>query len=300
MATQLATTDSRVPTAETQHFELQQRQARMFATSPLVPEHLRKGSPEQAMANCYIALKLAEIMGEAPLIVMQNIHIVQGKAGFDAKYMIARANKSGVFEGRINWRVDTSDSKNMSVQAFATLADTGEEVNFTCDMAMANAEGWSRNSKYKTMPEVMLRYRSATFLIRFYAADVMLGYHTAEEMQDVASAGAIDVGGNGGVSKAMLLEQASDDEAEYEPAETATPENPTAAEGPADEDRGEQSAPDKADLLKRIAAAPTVIDLGDINSEFQAHKDWSDEDFTAIDEALTERAKFLRKPKEAN
>jgi hypothetical protein len=38
---------------------LRQRQAKMFAMSPLVPEHLRKGPPEQAIANCWIALTLA-------------------------------------------------------------------------------------------------------------------------------------------------------------------------------------------------------------------------------------------------
>ena len=35
--------------AEAQHFGLMQRQARMFAMSPLIPEALRKGTPEQAI-----------------------------------------------------------------------------------------------------------------------------------------------------------------------------------------------------------------------------------------------------------
>jgi hypothetical protein len=51
-------------TPEGERFALRQRQAKMFAMSPLVPEHLRKGSPEQAIANCWIALTLAEAMGE--------------------------------------------------------------------------------------------------------------------------------------------------------------------------------------------------------------------------------------------
>jgi hypothetical protein len=37
------------------------------------------------------------------------------------------------------------------------------------------------------MPEVMLRYRSAAFLVRFYAPDVMLGYQTVEEVEDVVA-----------------------------------------------------------------------------------------------------------------
>jgi hypothetical protein len=162
-----------------------QREARLFASSPLIPQHLRAGGPEQAMANCYIALKMARTMGEDPLVVLQNIHVVNGKAGFASQYMIARANSSGVFKGRINWRVDRSDAQNLSVTAYATLADTGDLVEFTVDMAMASAEQWTKNPKYRTMPEVMLRYRSAAFLVRFYAPDVMLGYHTSDEAEDV-------------------------------------------------------------------------------------------------------------------
>jgi hypothetical protein len=149
---------------------------------------LRQGGPEQAMANCYIALKMARTMGEDPLVVLQNIHVVNGKAGFASQYMIARANSSGVFKGRINWRVDRADPNNMRVTAYAALADTGEIVEFTADMEMARAEQWTKNPKYKTMPEVMLRYRSAAFLVRFYAPDVMLGYHTADEAEDVGFA----------------------------------------------------------------------------------------------------------------
>lgn len=177
-----------LPTAETQSFELMQREATLFSSSPLIPDHLRQGGQQQAMANCYIALKMAKTMGEDPLVVLQNIHIVKGKAGFASQYVIARANSSGVFKGRINWKV-SGKGDDLSVTAIATLADTEEEVSFTCDMAMAKAEGWTSNAKYKSMPEVMLRYRSAAFLVRFYAPDVMLGYHTAEEWTDVAAAG---------------------------------------------------------------------------------------------------------------
>lgn len=178
-------------TPEAEQFELHQRQATMFAMSPLVPKHLREGDKAQAIANCYIALKMAEIMGESPLIVMQNIHVVNGKAGFDTKYMIARANKSGIFAGRIDWEVDRSDPQNLSITAFAILKDGGARIEFTCDMKMATAEGWIRNPKYKSMPDLMLRYRSAALLIRLYAPEVMLGYHTAEELVDVAGPSAV-------------------------------------------------------------------------------------------------------------
>lgn len=217
MATQVATTEetsNTLPalTPEGERFALRQRQARMFALSPLVPEHLRKGSEQQAIANCWIALTLAEAMGEVPLIVMQNIHVVSGKAGFASQYMIARANSSGVFKGRIDWRIDREDKDNLSVTAYAFLRETGQEVSVTCDMKMAKAEGWTKNPKYSTMPEVMLRYRSAAFLVRFYAPDVMLGYQTAEEVDDVVAA---ETPSQPALTAKMLIEQAKpEDEAD--------------------------------------------------------------------------------------
>lgn len=154
-----------------------QRVARMFCDSQLIPQHLRG-----KIADVTIALLMAKRLGEDPLVVMQSIYIVSGKAGWSAQYMIARANRSGVFRGRINWRVK-GEKENLVVTAFGILADTGEEVSIDVSMAMARAEGWTSNKKYQSMPEVMLRYRSATLLIRMYAPDVMLGYSTVEEIE---------------------------------------------------------------------------------------------------------------------
>ena len=154
-----------------------QRVAKMFSESALIPPHLRG-----KIADVTIALLLAKRMGEDPLVVMQSIYIVSGKAGWSAQYMIARANRSGIFRGRINWRV-TGTGPTLNVVAFATLADTGDVVEIGCSMAMANAEGWTSNKKYQSMPELMLRYRSATMLVRLYAGDVMLGYSTVEELE---------------------------------------------------------------------------------------------------------------------
>lgn len=171
--------------SEDAHFSLMQRKAALFAASPLIPESLRSGGPQQAMANCYIGLQMAEAMQENALTVLQNIHVVKGKAGFSAQFMIARANASGVFKDGIDWRVEGAGD-NLSVTAFATLASTGREVSFTASMAMAKAESWTSNPKYKSMPELMLRYRSGTFLVRLYAPQVMFGYQTVEEVEDVA------------------------------------------------------------------------------------------------------------------
>jgi hypothetical protein len=191
MATQLATTEQARPpksqSPEAERFNLMQRQAWLFASSPLIPESLRKGTPEQAMANCYIAMSIADRMGEDRMTVMQNIHVIHGNAGFKTKYMIARANASGKFSDDIDWEISGA-GPTLSATAFATLAKSGKRVEMTVNMDMAKAEGWTSNKKYQTMPEVMLRYRSASFLVNMYAPEVMLGYRTAEEVEDLGFA----------------------------------------------------------------------------------------------------------------
>lgn len=179
--------------------------AETFANSQLVPRHLQ-GKP----ADCFIALTIAAELRQNPLMVMQNIVIVQGTAGWKAQYVIAMANASGLFRDRIDWKVERTGGRteynrktkegtvkasmeNMRVTAFATLAGTGARVEFTVDTAMAIAEGWANNEKYVSMPEVMLRYRSGAFLVRFYAPDVMFGMQAAEELETLPLAGEVEV-----------------------------------------------------------------------------------------------------------
>jgi len=58
------------------------------------------------------------------------------------------------------------------------------------DLAMAKADGWTRNKKYSNpqMAEHMLRLRAATFFIRLHCPQTTFGGMTAEEGEDVAAA----------------------------------------------------------------------------------------------------------------
>lgn len=267
-------------------FEQMQREAKLFATSPLVPAHLRQGTPEQALANCYIALHMAKAMGENPLLVMQNIYIVSGKAGWASQYVIARANASGVFKGRINWRIDRSDPQNLKVTAYATLADTGEVVEATVDMRMAKAEGWTNNKKYQSMPEVMLRYRSAAFLVRWYCPDVMMGYQTVEEVEDVAHSAALTQTTQP-VTAADILAQAQDGPEEALRQDEPQPTPPPAAE---------PQFMDYEEAVATLGMAETVIDLNSAKERLGSFT-WSLDEQAGIDEAYNDRLRELKKPR---
>jgi hypothetical protein len=285
-------------------YAIMKDQARLFSVSKLLPEAVRGNSPDEAMANCLIALQMAQAMNELPFMVMQNIHIVKGKAGFAAQFMIARANASGVFKGRINWDVDKSDANNLSVTAYAYLSDTGERVEFTVDMKMAQAEQWTKNEKYKSIPELMLRYRSATFLVRLYCPDVMLGYRTADELEDMSD---MLTPTTPTLTGDMLKDQArpvadAGAEPEVVEGEVVEPEPPS-GDGPTEEDLDQQRREDEEreqtpevndtasephpaaakaeDIIAEIKKQNAVMDVGRVLTRHQL-------DIAAMPEAMAE------------
>lgn len=169
-------------------FNQMQRVGKMLALSPLFPEHLRKGSTDTAIANGVLVMNMAMRLNEDPLTIAQAIYFVGGKPGWSSSYLIAKVNQHSVFKNPIDWKVE-GQGETLSVTAFAELSQTGKKVSVTCDMRMAKAEGWTKNAKYQSMPEQMLRYRSATFLIRLYCPEVMVGVPSVIEheleMKDV-------------------------------------------------------------------------------------------------------------------
>lgn len=163
-------------------FEHMQRVGGMLALSPLFPQHLRQGDRATAIANGVLVVDMAIRLRENPLTVAQNIYFVGGRPGWSSSYMIGKANQHGVFRDPIDWEI-TGKGDTLSVTAFAVLAKTGRKVSTTCDMAMAKAEGWTKNPKYTSMPATMLRYRSASALIRFYCPEVMIGLPSDAEVE---------------------------------------------------------------------------------------------------------------------
>lgn len=164
-------------------FEAGQRIANMFSQSNLVPSNF-KGD----IGSCLIALNMANRMGADPLQVMQSLYIVHGKPSFSSAFLIACFNRCGRFS-TIRYRMQGTKGKdNWGCVAYSAELSTGEVVEgVEVTIGMAKAEGWynKTGSKWQTMPELMLRYRAATFLIRSVAPDIALGFPTTEEAIDI-------------------------------------------------------------------------------------------------------------------
>ena len=170
-----------VQSQESAAFELLQRRAKMLASSTLIPKEFQGN-----MANCAIGLNIASRLGADPFMVLQNIDIIHGRPSFRASFLIAMVNASGRFSPLL-FKLAGEGQKRTCV-AYAKDLASGELVEGPMiSMEMAKAEGWSTKagSKWITMPELMLRYRSAAFFARIYAPDITLGMQTAEELNDV-------------------------------------------------------------------------------------------------------------------
>lgn len=198
--------------------------AQALARADIIPKTF-----QNKPANCFVAMDMAQRLGVGVMEVMQNTYVVHGTPGFSAKYAIGMANKSGVFKGPICFE-ETGKGDNLSVTAFGIVRETGQRVDFTADMAMARAEKWTSNPKYKTMPGLMLRYRAATLLIRTTCPEVLLGMQTAEEVEDVHAARTIEATPVVDSINKQLLESApspsegtATEEEEESPSESETP-----------------------------------------------------------------------------
>lgn len=165
---------------DTSRFEQIQRVANAYSCSGMVPENYQGN-----VAACIIAIQMAMRLDIDPMMFMQNTFILHGKPGMFSTLVIALVNKSGPFNGPIQFEL-TGEGTGRQCRAFATHAKTRELCEMTVSIAMAKAEGWfdKKGSKWQTIPDLMLRYRSAAWLARVYAPECIMGMQTADELQD--------------------------------------------------------------------------------------------------------------------
>jgi hypothetical protein len=123
-------------------------------------------------AMVLVAMEMAKDLGCSVVAVMNGTYEIGGRLSFYTDFMLAQARKSGVIKS-VSYET-TGDGQTLAVTARAVLSQ-GEVVEATVGMKEAIAEGWTRNSKYRTSPEQMLRKRSIKRLISNYCPEVMLG-----------------------------------------------------------------------------------------------------------------------------
>lgn len=167
-----------------QEFKMVQRKANALAASDLTPKQFKNN-----MANCMIALELAERLQSGVLEIMQNIYIVHGNPSFSSTYLIALVNRSPSIKGRLRFKfTGEAGTDDYGCTAYAIDAETDEElVGTKITIGMARKEGWlsKQGSKWQSMPDQMLMYRAAAFWSRVYSPDATMGFHTYDELESI-------------------------------------------------------------------------------------------------------------------
>ena len=167
-----------------QKFELAQRSAKALACSTMVPKEYQNN-----VANVLVALDLAARIGSPPMLVMQNLHIIHGKPGWSAKYLIGSFNACGRFSPMEFIMVGEKGQEGYGCYAKTTDLKTGATITGPeITIAISKAEGWMQKSgsKWRTIPDLMLRYRAGAWLVNTVAPEISLGLLTAEEAHDIA------------------------------------------------------------------------------------------------------------------
>jgi hypothetical protein len=212
-----------------QGMEALQRAGNLLANSTLVPEVYRRWTISKedstrvenpsGLANCVVALNMASRMGADPLMVMQNMNVIEGRPSWSSVFIIASINQCGRFsplrfdlspQGEeteapytyVEWednpnrpgkrrpveKVGQMKIKHQSCRAWAIEKATGQRLDGPeVTIQMALDEGWiqKKGSKWRTMQEVMLRYRSASLFGKLYAPELLMGLQSAEEVEDI-------------------------------------------------------------------------------------------------------------------
>ena len=224
--------------------------AQFLSQSQMIPANFR-GKP----ADILLAFNISNNVGFDPFTVMQNMDVIQGKPSWSSKILIALINSCGRYTS-LKYKFG-NDPKlgGMTCYAYATEKATGEEIiGPTISMKMAQDEGWltKNGSKWKTMPEVMIRYRAASFFARLNCPEVLFGMYTSDEQYEISGG---DTNGVPSPDGTDYLDLTSQEPATSEPA-PAQPETP--ATNPSQETPEPEMA-DKKEKMQIFSTAKTLF-----------------------------------------
>lgn len=156
---------------------------KMFASSTLVPQAYQKKP-----MDCTIAIDMANRMGVSPMMVMQNLYVVQGKPVWNGQACMSMICGSRKFKNVHHIYTGVKDTDSWGCFVEATRVESGEVVSgVEVTIRMAKDEKWyeKSGSKWKTMPELMLAYRASAFFSRVHIPNALMGVHVEGEIEDI-------------------------------------------------------------------------------------------------------------------
>jgi hypothetical protein len=166
------------------NFMMATQMAKAFASSTIVPKEYQGN-----FANGLVAIEMAVRMQTSPLMVMQGLDVIQGRPSWRSQFLIGMVNSSGKYEIELQFE-ETKDKNGKPFGCYCWTTRNGRKVTGPeVTMDMAKDEKWleKNGSKWKTMPQIMLRYRAASFFVSMNCPELKFGLYTKEEIIDIGS-----------------------------------------------------------------------------------------------------------------
>lgn len=152
--------------------------AKLMSRSELVPKEYRN-KPE----NVLIGMQFAAELGIPPLLGLQNISIINGRASVWGDLFLALIQTSPAYE----WHKEYFEGADDNFGAVCIMKRKGQEqhaVKFS--VADAKKAGlWGKDSPWRTSPKRMLQMRARGFAGRDKFSDALKGLIIAEEAMDI-------------------------------------------------------------------------------------------------------------------
>lgn len=168
--------------SDSKSFEMALRMSDCLSKSTVVPKDYQGNT-----GNCMIAIEMAARINTSPMMVMQNLYVVNGRPAWSAQWIIAMINSSRRYKTELQFEFG-HEATDGGLSCYAWAEDwNGHKVSGPkITMNMANSEGWvnKNGSKWKTMPDVMIQYRAASFFGRMNCPDMIMGIYSQDEVVD--------------------------------------------------------------------------------------------------------------------
>lgn len=172
---------------DSREFRLAKNMAMMLQDVSMLPKRY-----QGRWGDIMVALNMASRMNADPVMVMQNLYVVNGMPAWSGQFVIAAINTSGRFAEPLLFEI-SGEGDDLKCYAY-TKTHSGKEVRgTTITMEMARKEGWlskkdkfgNEVSKWQSMPEQMIQYRAASFFGRLYCPDLLMGIYTEDEAMEI-------------------------------------------------------------------------------------------------------------------
>lgn len=135
-----------------------------------------------------MALNVSQTLKCDLFMVMQNMYEVHGRMGFSGQFCISALNRCPQY-ARIEYRYLNARDWTAGIQVIGHRKDGLQDVGTPITPDMVKGEGWDKNSKWRTMPEQMYKYRAASFFVRTFCPDALMGFQTTDEIHDLVANG---------------------------------------------------------------------------------------------------------------